>query len=386
MKRNYGLILTSVILMSMVLFLVFVTEGREERILLELAAAEEIANEQPELLPETEETDVAFAVSLRYDAYTHTSPYYVVKSGIGELRAEPSMTSSVIAKPRRFELLEHREDSFTVSEPDTDFLWYPVSYSTDSVPVNGFIQQSDVTFRQFAFDRMEAAIVQLDRYSESGDLTYIKSHGNPRNQKAYGYPSLNDMEVSVHLPDGTLVRYLFSSGTKSRIMVVATGQRYYVESGFLGAEPVKSLTKVIVIDRTNQNEAAYEKTGDTWIRISETLATTGTSGRYASPTPLGFFLAMEKKEQFYYYEDGTTKYQGYAPYAIRFTDRAYIHGVPVDFRTSADGQRIQPPMQEFSKSIGTIPLSHKCVRNYTSHAKFLYDWFAAGETAVIVIE
>jgi hypothetical protein len=386
MRRNFGLILTSMILMSMVLFLVFVSEGREARILLELAAAEEIANEQPEIPPQAEESGVSFAVSLQYDAYTHTSQYYVVLSGIGELRAEPSMTGSVIAKPRRFEMLEHREDSFTVSEPDTDLLWYPVSYPTDSGPVNGFIEQSDVTVRRFAFERMEAAIAQLDRYSERGNLTYIKSHGNPRNQNAYGYPSLNDVEVSVPLPDGTLVRYLFSSGTKSRVMVVATGQRYYVDSGFLGAEPVKPLTKVIVIDRTNQNEAAYEKTGGTWTRISETLATTGTSGRYSRPTLLGFFLAMEKREQFYYYEDGTTKFQGYAPYAIRFTGRAYIHGVPVDFRTSAAGQRIKPPMQEFSKSIGTIPLSHKCVRNYTSHAKFLYDWFAAGETAVIVIE
>ncbi|PKM84905.1 MAG: hypothetical protein CVU86_04650 [Firmicutes bacterium HGW-Firmicutes-11] len=386
MKQNYGLILTSMILMSMVLFLVFVSEGREERILLELAAAEEIGNERPAVPSEEEEPDIGFAVSLRYESYTHASPYYIVLSSIGEIRAEPSMTGTVIAKPRRFEVLEHRIDSFPVSEPDTDLLWYPVTYATDAGSVAGFIEQSELSVRRFEFARMEEAVAQLDRYSTRGDLAYIKSHGDPRGQNAYGYPSLNDEEVSVPLPDGTLVRYLFSNGTKARVMVVGTGQRYYVESGFLGDEPVQAITKVIVIDRSNQNEAVYEKNGNTWTRISETLATTGTSGRYSSPTPLGFYLAMEKREQFYYYKDGTTVYQGYAPYAIRFTGRAYIHGVPVDFRTSADGQRIKPPMQEFSKSIGTIPLSHKCVRNYTSHAKFLYDWFSAGETAVIVIE
>jgi len=43
-------------------------------------------------------------------------------------------------------------------------------------------------------------------------------------------------------------------------------------------------------------------------------------------------------------------------------------------------------MVEYSSTIGTTPRSHKCVRNYTSHAKYLWDWSEIGKTAVIVIE
>lgn len=70
----------------------------------------------------------------------------------------------------------------------------------------------------------------------------------------------------------------------------------------------------------------------------------------------------------------------------RFNGGAYVHGVPVNYLYSEKGERITPPKIEYSKSIGTVPLSHKCVRNYTSHAKFLYDWYREDETIIIVIE
>ena len=48
--------------------------------------------------------------------------------------------------------------------------------------------------------------------------------------------------------------------------------------------------------------------------------------------------------------------------------------------------RIDPGHIEYSGSLGTIPLSHKCVRNITSHAKFLHDWVVIGEASVVVID
>ena len=194
------------------------------------------------------------------------------------------------------------------------------------------------------------------------------------------------MEDFIYIEDGTL------SGIFIQAVIIWGGssryrKNYYVPGKFIPKDrQIRELNRVIVIDRNNQNQGVFEKIDNNWTLISYTLATTGATGRYAQPTSLGYYYAIEKRNQFYYYEDGTTRIQGYAPYAIRFNGGAYVHGVPVNYLYSEKGERITPPKIEYSKSIGTVPLSHKCVRNYTSHAKFLYDWYREDETIIIVIE
>ena len=56
---------------------------------------------------------------------------------------------------------------------------------------------------------------------------------------------------------------------------------------------------------------------------------------------------------------------------VVFTDGAYIHGVPVNAPRKTQ--------IEYSPSLGTTPRSHMCVRNATSHAKFIYDWAPVNE-------
>ena len=41
---------------------------------------------------------------------------------------------------------------------------------------------------------------------------------------------------------------------------------------------------------------------------------------------------------------------------------------------------------EYSWSLGTIPRSHMCVRNATSHSKFIFDNMPAEATLIVVIE
>ena len=48
--------------------------------------------------------------------------------------------------------------------------------------------------------------------------------------------------------------------------------------------------------------------------------------------------------------------------------------------------RVDPGMAENLSTLGTDPRSHKCVRNATSHAKWLYDWVKIGRSAVIAFE
>lgn len=135
---------------------------------------------------------------------------------------------------------------------------------------------------------------------------------------------------------------------------------------------------VVVVDVTNQNIATLEKIDNTWYVRSTNPATTGVHNPpYAQETPTGIFLIQENKPKMYYYKDGTTEIHGYAPWASRFTNGAYIHGVPTN--------NPEASIIEYSQTLGSIPRSHMCVRNASSHAKFIYDRFKPLASLVIVI-
>ncbi len=137
---------------------------------------------------------------------------------------------------------------------------------------------------------------------------------------------------------------------------------------------------VAFVDVTNQNILTAERTGDCeWAIRSMNPATSGVhKPPYAHETPLGIFVVQEKKAKMFYLKDGTNTIHGYAPYASRFTNGAYIHGIPT--------QSVNASIIEHSWSLGTTPRSHMCVRNASSHAKFVYDWAKTFNALVIVIE
>lgn len=85
-----------------------------------------------------------------------------------------------------------------------------------------------------------------------------------------------------------------------------------------------------------------------------------------------------KKTRMIFLKDGSTATGGFAPYASRFSDGGYIHGVPVNEPRKA--------LIEYSPSLGTTPRSHMCVRNATSHSKFIFDWAPVNETIIFVLE
>lgn len=139
------------------------------------------------------------------------------------------------------------------------------------------------------------------------------------------------------------------------------------------------ITKAVFVDVTNQNISTVEKTDTAWVVRSMNPATTGRhKPPYAHETPVGLFAVQQKKQKMLYTHDGSSELAGYAPYASRFTNGAYIHGVPTN--------SVDAPIIEYSWSLGTIPRSHMCVRNASSHAKFIYDWGTIKETVVFVID
>jgi lipoprotein-anchoring transpeptidase ErfK/SrfK len=140
-----------------------------------------------------------------------------------------------------------------------------------------------------------------------------------------------------------------------------------------------SFARVVMVDRTMQAVMTLERVGNKWLIRSMNPCSTGAhKPPYESPTPLGIYVIQEKRPKMLYTNPPSTNIAGYAPWANRFCAGGFVHGVPVNGVNNA-------PI-EFSPTLGTIPRSHMCVRNATSHAKFIYDWAPTFDSLVAVIE
>lgn len=181
--------------------------------------------------------------------------------------------------------------------------------------------------------------------------------------------------------DGALVKLMKDSvGSFYKVATIDSKGLWLVPKKYVKAiHDSVIFKKAIFVDRNNENIVTLEKVDSKWIVRSMNPATTGLHRPpYQQETPLGIFVIQEKKSKMYFLVDGTTRTGGFAPYASRFCNGGYIHGIPVNAPRTA--------LIEYSASLGTTPRSHMCVRNATSHAKFVYDWAPTEKTIVFVIE
>lgn len=183
--------------------------------------------------------------------------------------------------------------------------------------------------------------------------------------------------------DGALIKIIREADTSGFLLIenVFICGEWLVPAKYVKYIPdtVVYFSKTIFVDRSNQNIVTLEKAEEKWWVRSMNPVTTGLRNPpYQHETPLGIFVFQEKKVKMYYYVDGTTNIAGYSPYASRFCNGGYIHGVPVNLP--------RKNIIEFSSSLGTTPRSHMCVRNASSHAQFIYDWGPVEQTLVFVIE
>lgn len=206
--------------------------------------------------------------------------------------------------------------------------------------------------------------------------------GVERYQSAPLYQVNDTTQPVLYARDGWLTHLLDSVGTYYHITPIRNEfGEYFIPKRYvrpLGSG--KTFHKVIFVDRGDQNIITTERVErGVWVIRSTNPATTGRKKPpYAMETPLGIYLLQQKKAKMFYTHDGKSTIAGYAPWASRFTNGAYIHGVPVN---SPNGKII-----EYSASLGTTPRSHMCVRNASSHAKFIFDWAPTNESLVVVIE
>ena len=225
----------------------------------------------------------------------------------------------------------------------------------------------------------EAPLVRSFRRNPYGRVA--DTLGVERYQSVPLYHPADTLVPVCYARDGELVRLLAEGSTFVRVQPVKRKDEWLVPSRYvsvLGDSVV--FHHAVFVDRHNQNTAALERVDKgRWLVRSMNPATTGRRlPPYAQPTPLGMFVLQEKKAKMIYLKDGSKELGGFAPYASRFTNGAYIHGVPVN---APNKNQI-----EYSPSLGTTPRSHMCVRNATSHARFIFDWAPVKQSVVFVLE
>lgn len=347
--------------------------------------------------------------TLQYTTYFIPTSYILITAGGANIRSAPDASASIIGKAAHFEKVPVRalvRGSY-VTNYLTD-LWYEVEKIVGDQTIHGYVLATLGEVRTFQFGKMLAVAESLKAEVDGQTTAYISNYKNwnglapvhqglafdpygvKRSQSAPAYLSASTSADFRYIADGTLVTILGQTDSFYKIRTLNFPGDFYVPKRYVSLQnSIDQLTKAIVIDRKNQNEGVFEYSGGHWFLVSYTFATTGELAKYKEPTDLGYYMAINKVDKFLYLDDVTREIAGYAPYGIRFGGGAYIHGVPVDLRRNVPvGQRVTyfPPMVEYSSTIGTTPRSHKCVRNYTSHAKYLWDWSEIGKTAVIVIE
>lgn len=263
------------------------------------------------------------------------------------------------------------------------------------------------TVRVFQWDKIRKRLALLDSIesvpaswailqnykNKNGEAPLVKSYkrdsykrisdtlGVERYQSVPLFLPTDSVVAEIYGRDGSLVKLI--KNDSSRLVKIATIDmvgEWLVPKKYI--KPVNDtivFKKAIFVDLTNQNIATMEKDGGKWLVRSMNPATTGLhKPPHMQETPQGIFVVQEKKSKMVYLVDGSQETGGFAPYASRFSNGGYIHGVPVN----APGTNLI----EFSPSLGTTPRSHMCVRNATSHAKFIYDWAPTEQTIVFIFD
>lgn len=347
--------------------------------------------------------------SLKYTRYSIPKDYVMITVSSAAIRKTPDSAAQSLGSASRYTKVPVvalvKGKYFATYKTD---LWYEVNLVKSGQVIHGYILAAFAKLRTFQFQKMADALNRSKTEIDNNRTAYIANYKNAnglppthngattdayderRYQSAPAYLQASTSSDFRYLSDGTLVSILEETPTFFKVRALSFAGDYYIPKKYVSLRnSIDQLRKVILVDRKNQNEAVFEYRDNKWTMVSFTFATTGENARYKLPTPLGYFMAIQRSDKFIYLDDVTKEIDGYAPYVIRFSGGAYVHGVPVNFKDGqvVDGRIIAyPPKVEYLSSIGTIPRSHKCVRNYTSHAKFLYDWIEIGASIVIVIE
>ena len=347
-----------------------------------------------------------YNVDLMYKKYLMPKDFFLITKDKVNIYNKPTTEANIMGEVYIYEKLKVLNEVVGqyVENGNSD-KWYSVVWmNKEGDSFYGFVPSNAGELRSFRFSKMHNLIVDFEKELNKNRYGYVSNYkdinGSPPliNNKGvdkYGiqayqsaplYFDINNKSEIRYVPDGMMVFIIDEIKGYYKVRIMDYEGEYWIPKKYVSLDNnLDFLSKVVVVDITNQNQGVFEKRDNKWTLVSYGLVTTGTEGKASYVTPIGKFKVLEKKDRFYYLNQNSNDIAGYAPYGIRFAQGAYIHGVPVEY-VKQDGKNIDPGMKEFLFTIGTFPRSHKCVRNYTSHAKFLYDWLDVNDSIVIVFK
>ena len=257
--------------------------------------------------------------AVQYNLYSLPFDYFLVTADDGaKVRENPVPDSAAVASAGNLDkvsLLQRVEsDDYRGSN-----IWYRVGFWDGSKISEGYLHSTEGTPRNFRFDRMRDAVNALKQQIARGPLNYVSNYKNqngapPQKGDAavdeYGYrvyhsaPAYFQADTGGdfrYIPDGMLVRILDETDDLYHVDVPVFDGNFYVPKKYVDPDATLSrLNHVVVVDRTHQNQAAFEVAGDSLSLVSYTLATTGFPGEFSFETTLGSYKAIEKKDRFEY--------------------------------------------------------------------------------------
>ena len=271
------------------------------------------------------------------------------------------------------------EDTYPYEKTQRNFKWEHIHEILAHIENMQEDKRRWVVLQNYKNMNREAPLVK--KYVRNKYHRVADTLGVERYQSVPLYTPQDTLTPIIYGRDGSIAHLAQTTKNFYRIVSHIDQKEWYVPRRYVKMLPdTVKFRKVIFVDRKDQNITTLEwAERGKWLVRSKNPATTGRNKPpYAQPTPLGIFLIQEQKRKMFYLKDGSKEHGGFAPYASRFTNGAYIHGVPVNAPHTKE--------IEYSWSLGTTPRSHMCVRNATSHAKFIYQWAPLRNSLVVVIE
>lgn len=270
------------------------------------------------------------------------------------------------------------EDSYSYKKTTRAFQWDKIKEGLAMLETAEQTCNSWAILQNYKNENGRAPLVRNAEKNEYNST--VDAYGVRQSQSVPLYALADASVPERYGADGSLVKCIGDSAGFVKIAAMHLDGEWYVPEKYVKEiADTAAFNKTIFVDRTNQNIVTLEKSDSVWLVRSMNPVTTGLhKPPYKYETPLGIFVIQERIPQMKFYKDGTEIIEGYSPYASRFSDGAYLHGIPVNLPRTE--------MIEYSPVLGTTPRSHMCVRNATSHAKFLYTWAPVEKTVVFVID
>ena len=291
-----------------------------------------------------------------------------------------AMGAHCLAVTLKKELLFNRyslNDSYTYGEEERSFQWDKIASILDQIEDNKtqYVKYGYLT----NYKNRKGKAASIKKYTINEYNVQQDEDGVSRYQAIPLYEVNDTLRPVRYGRDGSLIYILEKHPQFYLVKVASIAGKWLVPKKYINTVGNENIDYVAVIDVSNQNICVLEKSDADWVIRSMNPATTGKyDPPYRRSTPIGIFVLQQKKRKMIYNKDGTTQRGGYAPYASRFNAGGYIHGIPVNLPRTK--------IVEYSYSLGTSPRSHMCVRNASSHAKFIYDTLPREQSLIIVIQ